>query len=151
MKTLRQISEKYNITREGLNKRIDKIPEFRKKYMIKKHGMWLIQDKAVHLINHKRQMIRPKHYKQSIDHIPTRYDLQQALKHEQKRNDKLLSIVQSQQKTIRQQTNNQQTLPNNHKKATALPDETFDEYIARQEIRKYKKHGRWYRFWHNIE
>lgn len=106
MKTLRQISEKYNITRQGLVKRIKKIPKFRQKYMKKQKGMWLVDDEAIHLINHKRQMVRPKHYKQSIDHVPTRYDLQQQLKQERRKNADLIKVIQSLQRTNAEQTDN---------------------------------------------
>lgn len=132
MKTLRQISEKYKITRQGLVKRIKKIPDFRKKYMTKHKGMWLIQDKAIHLINHKRQMVRPKHYKQSIDHIPTRYDLQQQLKQEREKNMALIRVLQSLQKTNAKQTDNFIKIEQKVDKQAKLPS----------------KHGFLYRLFH---
>lgn len=117
-KPFRYITNKYNITRAALYKRIRKIPNFKNEHMIKQNNMWLIDEVGIKQITtpKRNSTAKVKNTRKGVTNsVPTKNDYIRMCRSLIQSNNKLTDTNNQLQKVISKLTdelNNNKQLKN---------------------------------------
>lgn len=150
MKSFKQIAKTNHISRQTIYNRIDTMPGFKSKHMKKHNQKWMVDDAGVRLLNLPKKRARPKHYKRHAgpvkkDYIDEVYDLRKQLRQK----DHVIANLSTSFKTLAHHTEIGYT--GYHRHGSVKPHQPYLIATDERKIKSYRRHGRWYRFFHNIK